>query len=237
MKLTFSHFFHSLNNTELQKTEELSDTNEHLEEAEIHDTSIVNSNQCHFGRAKISVSKDRIGVSLNQTALQTVDAVSFNNKMLHHTDQLSISVLTQTWKNLLEAEKKWGNLEGRLESILEIARSLAKNKISVLDEKEESNKHISGHKIQPDQKKGKPCTTSKLTESALHIILREYYENVPESDLTNLQFIKALQLWISESEGHFLTQEYSKEEKYNFRVNKKIPNSTQVVYQSHKYLL
>ncbi|KAJ6665126.1 hypothetical protein lerEdw1_005357 [Lerista edwardsae] len=229
-----------LNNTEFQKTEELSDTNEHLEQcllrAEIHDTSIVNSNQCLFGRAKISVPKDHIGVSLNRTALQTVDAASFSNQMLLHNDQLSISVLIQTWKNLLHAEKKWGNLEGRLESILEIARSLAKDN-SMPDEKKKSNKPISGHKIQLDQKKGKPCTTSKLKESALHIILRQFYENVPESNLTNLQFIKALQLWISESEGYFLTQEYSKEEKYNFHVEKKIPNSTQVVYQSHKYLL
>lgn len=196
----------------------MSETNEHSEqsllEAKIHDSS--QGDQCLFRRTKISVSEDHTGVNLNKGTLKTVDHVSFNNQMLPHS-----------WKKLLEARKKWGSPEGRLEFILETTGSLTKN--NVVDEKKESKNFISGHKIQPDQKKEKACTTTKLKETVLSI-LRELDDSMLEKDATNLQFIKALQFWISEGEGHFLTQEFSKEDKHNFQIEKKIPNSTQVVY-------
>ncbi|XP_053108213.1 inositol 1,4,5-triphosphate receptor associated 1 [Hemicordylus capensis] len=203
------------NNVEIQKTEELGETNECLEqstvEAKIPSSTI--SDHCCFERTKTSASKCQFGTFLNKTALQSVGAVSFNSQMFTQTDQ--ISEVPQIWGKILEAGGKLGNPEERLEVILEIARSLAKDTNKELEGGKGSNKHISEHKIQFEQKKEKMAASAKLKESVLRI-LRELREGVSASSVTDLQ-INALQLWISEDEGK-LIKRYSKEASDNSRM-------------------
>uniref|UniRef100_A0A6J0THD0 Inositol 1,4,5-triphosphate receptor associated 1 n=1 Tax=Pogona vitticeps TaxID=103695 RepID=A0A6J0THD0_9SAUR len=197
------------------EVDESSEPNRHVEQnilqTEIQASSdyMVNCIPCCFDRANRNYLKEHPGTT--SATLQTVDKVSFNKQMLGQTEEKD-QVLVQSQKKLLGAGKRW-NPDGKLETMLEIAKNLAKDKNTMSDEKRDTHIAFSEHNICPEPTKGNDITASRLKEPVFNI-LKEICESTTESSITNLyvqQMIQAFYPWLSKDEGSFLFQDYTED--------------------------
>ncbi|XP_042317430.1 inositol 1,4,5-triphosphate receptor associated 1 isoform X2 [Sceloporus undulatus] len=171
---------------------------------------MVNCDHCCLEAMNMNSANDYLGVGLSKTELQSLDAV-YSWMLTQSEGKDQMLALSQAWKKVLSGKTLW-NPEERLAAILDISKTMGKDSITLINEEKLLHKKVSEHNMQLNQLKGNQFTALKPKESVPKI-LKGFHENKLENSMANLyiqQIIQALQLWISETEGCFLLEEYAK---------------------------